>query len=307
MKYLFLNSFSFENSKSGLLESDILSVFNNLGVLLKNLKQLNSELIFHDTLSMFSYNGQDIRYYLKQLNRDLMVLLLTKMGNSMPFCSNSYDEYITEENIVFGNCKVKDTEIEILENFLACAMFLNAPVVTPKTICSRNELLSNKIELECNDERVFLDNYFLEDADAIKSSIEQNIKSSASSWKEWRENSLPLFCNVSVSDECFDEMSSYSFSSKYAKGIFDFIEKINTFIEGKKVNNLNFEECCSHTTKESDTRLKHFKGQLTVKNSQGQKEIASWHTRINQDFRLYFVLDIKNNKIFLVKLTKKIS
>ena len=39
MKYLFLNQFSFENPKKGLSEDDILSVFTNLGLLLKNLKQ----------------------------------------------------------------------------------------------------------------------------------------------------------------------------------------------------------------------------------------------------------------------------
>ena len=37
------------------------------------------------------------------------------------------------------------------------------------------------------------------------------------------------------------------------------------------MNNINFEECCSHTT---DTRLKQFKGQLAVKNCKGQKEVG---------------------------------
>lgn len=307
MRYLFLNSFAFENPKSGLLETDILSVFNNLGVLLKDLRQLNSELIFHDTLSAFTYNGQDIRYYLKQLNRDLMILLLAKMGNSIPFCSNSYDEYQSNENIVFGDCKVKDTDIDVLENYLACAMYLNAPVVTTKTLCDKAHFINDKIDIVCEDERTSLQNYFLEDIDAIKSKVEQNIKSSASSWTEWRENSLPLYQNISITDDCFDEISSHSYKSKYAKGIFNFIEKINSFVESKKVNNINFDECCSHTTEESDTRLKQFKGQLAVKNCKGQKEVASWHTRINNDFRLYFTLDIENNKICLVKLTKKIS
>ena len=112
---------------------------------------------------------------------------------------------------------------------------------------------------------------------------------------------------IFITDDCFDEISNHSYKSKYSKGIFDFIEKINSFVESKKVNNINFEECCSHTTEESDTRLKQFKGQLAVKNCKGQKEVASWHTRINNDFRLYFTLDIENNKICLVKLTKKIS
>ena len=307
MRYLFLNSFSFENPKSGLLESEIISVFNNIGVLLKNLRELKSGLIFHDTLSFFKYNGQEIRYYLKQLDRDLMVLLLAKISNSLPFCSNNYDEYQNEENIVLGNCKVKDTDIEILENFLACAIYLNTPVVTAKVLCNNNQFTNEKIEIECVNEDTSLDNYFLEDIDTIKNKVEQNIKSSVDSWKTWKQSSLPLYKNISISDDCFEEISGYSFSSKYAKGIFDFVEKINNFVESKKVNNLNFEECCSYTTQESDTRLKKFKGQLAVKNCKGQKEVASWHTRINQDFRLYFTLDTESNKICLVKLTKKIS
>ena len=114
---------------------------------------------------------------------------------------------------------------------------------------------------------------------------------------------MPLYQNISITDDCFDEISNHSYKSKYSKGIFDFIEKINNFVESKKVNNINFEECCSHTTEESDTRLKQFKGQLAVKNCKGQKEVASWHTRINNDFRLYFTLDIENNKILAAPST----
>ncbi|MDQ7062054.1 MAG: hypothetical protein Q9M43_13425 [Sulfurimonas sp.] len=235
-----------------------------------------------------------------------MILLLAKIGNSLPFCSNSYHEYENDENLVLGNCKVKDTGIDILENFLACAVYLNAPVVTAKTLCN-NKFLDKKIEIICKDEIVFLDNYFLEDTNDIIKKVKENIKLSASNWEDWKTNSLPLYKNILITNDCFKEILNYSFSSKYAHGILDFIEKVNTFIANKKINTLNFDECCSHTTKESETRRKQFKNQLMVKNCDDTKEIASWHTRINQDFRLYFTLDAKANKTCFVKLTKKIS
>ncbi len=307
MKYLFLNQFSFENPKKGLSEDDILSVFTNLGLLLKNLKQINSELIFYDNISLFEYNQQKLIFFLQKLDRDMKILLLTKIQKTTPFCSNSYLEYEDEENIVFGNCKTKDSGKEILENFLACAMYLNSPIITPKTFCDNLEFHKHTIEIECENETQTIKNYYLEDIDTIINDCKIDIKNSVDNWGKWKKDSLPLLENISITEDFFQDVSSYSFSSIYAKSIIDFAEKINSFIEGKKVNNINYDDCCSHTTQESETRLKQFKGQLSIKNCQGKKEVANWHTRITQDFRLYFTLDIENNKICFVKFTKKIS
>ena len=279
----------------------------SLGLLIGKLSILKSELIFDEKISSFKYADKDIGYYLRLLDKDLMILLVSKIQKSLPFCSNNYDEYQYEENIILGECKVKDTDIEIIENFLTCAMYLDAPVVTPKTFCSQEEFLKDKIELICNTATTFLDNFFIEESENIIKKIEENIKLNGISWDNWRERILPLYENVSVSDECFDDMSIYSFTSKYKNEIIDFEEKINLFLKDQNVNNINFEECCSHTTKESGTRLKKFKNQLLVKNCTEKQELATWHTRINQDFRLYFTCDIESNKICLVKLTKKLS
>lgn len=307
MKYLFLNQFSFENPKSGLSENDVLSVFINLGNLIKKLKVLDVDLIFSRVLASFKYQDKNIHDYFKQLEKDLMILLLVKIQKPTPFCSNSYLEYEDEESIVFGNCKTKDSGREILENFLACAMYLNSPIITPKTFCDNLEFQKETIEIECENETQTIKNYYLEDIDTIINDCKIDIKNSVDNWERWKKDSLSLLENISITEEFFQDVSSYSFSSIYAKSIIDFAEKINSFIEGKKVNNINYDECCSHTTQESETRLKQFKGQLSIKNCQGKKEVANWHTRINQDFRLYFTLDIENNKICFVKFTKKIS
>ncbi len=307
MKYLFLNQFSFENPKSGLSEDDILSVFTNLGNLIKKLKVLNTDLIFPRLLASFKYHEKSIHKYLKELDRDMKIFLLTKIQKPTPFCSNSYLEYEDEENIVLGDCKTKESGKEILDNFLACAMYLKSPIITPKTFCDNLEFQKEFIEIECKNEIQILKNYFLENIDTIINHCKIDIKNSVDSWNNWREDSLPLLKNIGITEDFFREVTSYSFSSIYARSIIDFAEKINSFIEGKKVNNINYDECCSHTTQESETRLKQFKGQLSIKNCQGQKEIANWHTRITQDFRLYFTIDIGNNKICFVKFTKKIS
>ncbi len=192
MKYLFLNSFSFEKPKNRLLESDILNVLQNLGILLKNIQKFNSELIFHDALSVFTYNGLNIRYYLQKLDRDLMILLLSKIQKQTPFCSNIYDEYQNEEDIVMGNCKVKNTQIDVLENFLSCAIYLNAPIITSRILCDNKELSNKEIEIQCDNETYLLNNYFLEDADVIINNIEENIKLTSTNWEEWRKESLPF-------------------------------------------------------------------------------------------------------------------
>lgn len=78
MKYLFLNQFSFENPKSGLRKIDILSVFTNLGNLIKKLKVLNTDLIFPRLLASFKYHEKSIHKYLKELDRDMKNIFINK-------------------------------------------------------------------------------------------------------------------------------------------------------------------------------------------------------------------------------------
>jgi len=175
LKYLFLNHFAFENIDNSKQDEEILKIFNSLSYLLKNLKKFNHELIFDNKLSLFNFNSKSIHYYIKLMDdKDARVLLITKIQKPTPFCSDSFDKYYEDENIVLGDCVIDKTNISILENFLACAIFLKSPILTIKSICQSNYFLDNTIRIKCNDFTVTLDNFFLEDIEHLKNYLLEN-------------------------------------------------------------------------------------------------------------------------------------
>ena len=116
---------------------------------------------------------------------------------------------------------------------------------------------------------------------------------------------MPISTNIKILYS--KEINIYSFTSDISKSIIKFINEVDNFVQQKIVTNINYKECCSNTTTESDTRLKSLKNKLSIYNCSNEKEIANWHTWIKKDFRLYFTFDTKNNKICFVKFTKKIT
>lgn len=308
MKYLFLNHFAFENIDNSKQDEEIVNVFNNIAYLLKELQSLNYTLIFDNKFSQFIFNSQSIHYYLKLVeDKDARSLLFIKIQKPTPFCSDSFDGYYEDENIVLGNCIVKNTDIQILENFLACAFFLNSSILTPKTICTENYFLNSKIEIQCEKNIKELENLFLEDKELILQSIKNNIKTNTDNWDDWINKVLPNYENINISEDCLKEIRIYSFTSIIPISILTFIAEINNFIKGKTVTNINYKECCSNTKPETSNALDKLKNKLTINNCNDTKEIASWHTYIKKDFRLYFTLDEVANKICFVKFTKKIT
>jgi len=156
MKYLFLNHFAFENIDSSINQKDIIELFTSLAQLTKVITELKCNLIFDNKLAS-SMN------YIKLIDdRATKIFLLTKIQHSRPFCSDSFDEYFEDENIVLGNCVIDGTDIDILENFLACAVYLHSPIVTPRSICKNSCFLNETINIKCNNESIELKNYFLE-------------------------------------------------------------------------------------------------------------------------------------------------
>ncbi len=308
MKYLFLNQFAFENIDTSFRDKDIIELFVSLAYLLRDVRKFDSELIFDNKLSQFCFNSNSLHYFLKLIeDKEARGILITKIQKSIPFCSDSFNDYFEDENIVLGDCVVKDTNIDILENFLACAMFLDSPIITPKKICQNSCFLDKTIIITCNKDFKILQNYFLEDRKEILNKIESSIKTNIESWQEWKDTILPNYQNIDMTDGCFKEINIYSFSSDISKSIMNFIEEIDNFIQEKIVTTINYKECFSNNTKtESDTRLKKFKRELNIYNCNKEKEIANWHTWIKKDFRLYFTFSDKN-KICFVKFTKKIT
>jgi len=171
MKYLFLNHYAFENINSSVSKQDIIEIFTNLATLSKDINEFDSQLIFDNKLASF------IDYIKLIEDRAIRIFLMAKIRNPKPFCSDSFDEYSEDENIVLGNCIVDGTDIDILENFLACAMFLDSPIVTPKSICINECFLDDIIYIKCDDTSRELKNYFLEDRINILKDIEIYIDS----------------------------------------------------------------------------------------------------------------------------------
>lgn len=308
MRYLFLNQFAFENIDTSVQDKEIIELFVGLAYLARDMRKFRSELIFDNSLSRFNFKDNTIHYFIKLIqDKDARSILITKIQKSIPFCSDSFDGYFEDEKIVLGDCVVKDTAIDILENFLACALFLDSPIITPKTICRNSCFLNDTIIISCHENSKELKNYFLEDRKKVLDEIETSLKTNIKSWHEWKDTILDKYENIKMTDNCFDEINIYSFSSDVSKSILNFIEEINNFAQGKVVTNINYKECCSNTKTESDTRLKNLKNKLAIYNCNNEKEIANWHTWIKKDFRLYFTFDSQNNKICFVKFTKKIT
>lgn len=126
--YYFLNSFSFEKHKNNLTYDEIIDTLEKLALLIYEFNSNKLELIIHSTLSNEKLNDQELKSYIPKLKKNLQVLLLAKLMKSKPFCSNTYDDYQENEIIVLENCKEKETKKEVICTFLACAMFLRAPI-----------------------------------------------------------------------------------------------------------------------------------------------------------------------------------
>jgi hypothetical protein len=311
LKYYFLNYLVFEDINTSYPEEYILDTFKNIAFLIRDLNTLDSELILDSKISEFHFREKKLHYYFRLLldneDSDAVRLLLARIQKELPFCSDNFDEYYDNEDIVLGDCTVENTEISILENCLACALFLNTSIITPRMICENSYFLNETIKIKCGTNLKELENLFLEDNEHIIEQITKTIKYNTDNWNDWEQTILPSYQNINISTDCFNEMNIYSFSSDIAKSILRFIESINIFIEGKIVANENYEECCSNTHLESDTRLKKLKAKFKVYNCKHNSDISSWHTYIKKDFRLYFTLDKDNNKICFVKFTKKIT
>lgn len=171
MKYLFLNHFAFENIDNSTYQQDIIEIFTNVSTLSKKINMFNSQLIFDNKLASF------INYIKLIEDRAIRIFLMTKIRNPKPFCSDSFDEYFEDKNIVLGNCIVEGATIDILENFLACAMFLDSPIITPKSICKNRYFLDKTIYIKCDNGSKELKNYFLENTKEILDDLEIYIES----------------------------------------------------------------------------------------------------------------------------------
>ena len=253
MKYLFLNHFAFENIDNSINQQDIIEVLTNLAILAKDINKFNSQLIFDNKLVLLI---DDIKLMEDRTSR---IFLMTQIRNPKPFCSDSFDEYFEDEDIVLGNCVVAGTTIDILENFLACAMFLDSPIVTPKSICRDNSFLHETIDIQCDKKSKELKNYFLENSKEILDDIETYIN--------WLKEEKKL----EITQDNFWNRREEFFPKKiiFCKEVEKQIKDLDKTIFQQSINILRDVE----TNKKSITNYNHSGESQSVKNNNKLKEL----------------------------------
>jgi hypothetical protein len=304
--YYFLNSFSFEKHKDDLTYNEIINTLSNLALLINEFNLNKLELIIHSTLSMEKLNDLELKSYIPKLDKNLRVTLLAKLTKSKPFCSNTYEDYHEDETIVLANCKEELSQKDVICNFLGCAMFLKAPIVTPELFCCNSGFSNDQIKIICDrGHSENLKNYHLSNYTQIISDYKQNQQNNINNWDEYFNFINDNFMHIEILQNCTQDIKVYTFESLQGKSIREDIEKFEKFIakNGANPSFVDYKELGSHVNPESDTRLKRKKNKLTKKDKKGNDILMSWHTRIGS-FRLYFYFD--SNKIYFNFFTTKI-
>lgn len=303
--YYFLNSFSFEKHKNNLTYDEIIDTLEKLALLIYEFNLNNLELIIHSTLANEKLNDQELKSYIPKLKKDFQVFLLAKLMKSKPFCSNTYDDYEGNETIVLGNCKEKETQKEVICTFLACAMFLRAPIITPEKLCCNSSFLTDSINIVCNNHSEELKNYYLSNYKQIIIDFKQNEFTNINDWDTYFNYININFNYIEILENCINDIKVYTFESLQGRSIREDIEKFEQFIDenGGNPSYVNYKLLGKHVNPESDNRLKSKKYKLTKTDKNGNDILMSWHTRIGS-FRLYFYFD--SSKIYFNFFTTKI-
>lgn len=309
--YCYLNYFSFENPKEEINDTDVINTLEELCVFMELLKQHNMTLIINQRLSLLQLNGKPLKEYIKNIaEQKKRSLLIVKFTNFSPFCSDITTHYDSDEDIMLKNCMEKVSKIDILENFLACALFDKSPIVTADKLCSKKQFFEQDLKIECdNNQNFIIDNFLLSNG---SSAIESYVKKlnnekylQITNWDDYQDYVNQEFKYIEVLDGLVDDLQKYSFTSIQGRNVIEDIEKINIFIEKNKGNPkfANFKNLSKHINEENDDKLVKRKNKLTKKDKEGNSIIMSWHTRIG-DYRLYFYFTDK--KLYFNFFTSKI-
>jgi len=306
--YYFLNSFSFENHKDNLTYDEIITTLSNLSLLINEFNLNKLELIIHSTLSIEKLNGQELKSYIPKLDKDLRVTLLAKLTKSKPFCSNTYEDYHEDEIIVLANCKEELSQKDVICNFLGCAMFLKAPIITPELFCCNSGFSNDQIKIICdNGHSENLKNYLLSNYKEIFDDYIKNQKENLISWDTYFEYTDRVLKKVKITNECKENFKIYSYDSQQGKCIQNEIERFETFLlerKDKVIPSLNFKELDKNINDESGKKQRIRKSKLTSKDINGNSMVMSWHSRVNDDFRQYFYFD--DDLVYFTMYCKKI-
>lgn len=287
----FINHFSFENHKKSITDEEIKDTLNDLVSLLNIFKKNNFNLIFNYMFSKTQINGQELKKHVLKLDQKNRVFLLKSLDTGKPFCANLFDDYQDDE-FIMSNCKEKTEKIDILETFLACAMYFKAPIVTADKFCSKVQFFKDDIEIECNEGKIQnLKNYKLSEYEKMIDEFNKERFLNIDSWNEYFEYIDQSFKRITLTSECKENFRKYSFDSPQGKLIKNEIERFEKFINEKyetSITNINYKDLDKNINEESSTKKSKKKAQLTSKDINGKSMVMSWHARVNDDFRLYF-------------------
>ncbi|WP_067177841.1 hypothetical protein [Sulfurospirillum sp. UCH001] len=308
--YCFLNYFAFEKAKEGINDSHILQTLRDIFSFSSLLHKHSISLIINQNLLNTYVKGDLLKNYLLKIEEaDIRRALLSKFTNYHPFCSDTYDAYGDNEVIMLGNCHELSTKIDIIGNFLACAMYNNSSIVTPDKLCSREAFFGDKINISCEHSQYELYNFCLSKHETMLLEYLENKHkaeyANISTWQEYQNYVNSNFKYVEILNDCISTLLPYAWGSIQQRNVLEDISNINTFIEANGGNPLhvNFSKLGKHINEETSNKQSKRKHRLTKKDKDNNSIILSWHTRIG-DYRLYFYLT--DSKVYFVFFTPKI-
>lgn len=313
--YMFVNHFTFEYPKKDISDTDILEAINQLGNLFIELKELNVDLIIHSKLSQAILNKKHIREYITILkDRNVQDAFNQLLNKTRPICSDLDTPYERDEAIL-NNCVEEKEKIDILETFLACAMYYNNPILTINNICSKSQFLEDTIKITCDDNQFELNNYKLIPYRNVIEQIKeyQKIKlldqhNAIVNWNDYQIFVNKNFDYCKITDHCLECLSKkFSYSNSYSIQLRNKIQRMNTLIQQNngQISTIDFKSL-GLGTPESDTRFKELKeSHKGIKDYNNNSINLNWHDYIQKDFRIYFEKDTEY--VSFVHFEKKIG
>lgn len=314
---LFINHFAFTEPKDDLAERNITEALSHLGNLFIALKKMNIELSIHQSLSQTLLLGISIREYIKKISdRNTRNSIMGLIGKIKPICSDMDTPYEDDENIILGNCKEKQEQLEILNTFMSCAIYYNNPILTINNLCAKKQFLEDKINIICDSTSYKLNNYQLIPYDDLLLKLKEYQESqkldeynAIDNWEDYQEFVNTRFEYSNITDHCINKLSEkYSYENSHASDFRNKLKRIDTFIkrEGGNPKSVDFNNLSrKHYSPESDTRYKALKkSHLGVLNDVGTQVNLNWHTWV-QDCRMYF--EKEDTYVCYVHYEKKIT
>lgn len=304
--YVFLNSFSFEDPSPNCQATEIQDSLSSLATTIKRVQDLDSDVIVAKDLSSKVINGAQLRVYINSMHdKEQKSILFRKFDNVLPFCSTEYSDYY-DDKFVDENCYAGGKD-DILDTFLACALHLEAYVLTVDKICNRAHFKTTPILIKCDDDQEYcLNNILLSSIDVLIDDLMAKKSEDIANWDEYSTSLIDNFNHVCMTKDCLDNIKKHaSFNSQSGRGIRERIDKLNTFIKesGGNPSSVNYKDIGEHYNEESDTKLRKKKKYLKFRNIDGEKQLMSWHARVGS-FRMYFYFD--DEQIYITSFVPKI-